>query len=126
MPDFIANEVFDSGLSQLTTIVENLYINNAMPTTFTEASSTFAIGVKASPSITGPTDGGAGGGRQVTVGAISDGSVTATDTATHFSLTDDSASLLLIAGDLASSQAVTNGNPFTLTAINIQIPDPTT
>lgn len=125
MPDFIANEVFDTGLSQLTTIVENLYICNAQPTTFAEASSTFKLGTKASPSITGPTDGGAGGGRQVTVGAISDGTVDATGTASHFALTDDSASLLLIAGDLAATQSVTLGNTFTLTAINIQIPDPT-
>ena len=126
MADFIANEVFDLGLSQLSTIVENLYICSQQPATYAEASATYALGSKASPSITGPTDAGAGGGRQMTVGAISDGAVSVTGTATHFALTDDSVSLLLIAANLASSQAVTSGNPFTLTAINIQIPDPTT
>lgn len=126
MADYLHDDIFDTGLSQLTTVVENLYICSQQPTTFTEASSTYALGSKASPTITGPTDGGAGGGRQVTVSAISDGSVTADGTATHFALTDDSLSKLLVAANLASSQAVTNGNPFTLTAINIQIPDPTT
>jgi len=126
MADILHNDIFDTGLSQLTTVVENLYICNALPTTFTEASSTYKLGTKATPTITGPTDGGAGGGRQVTVSAISDGTINTTGTASHFALTDDSLSKLLVAGDLASSQSVTSGNPFTLTAINIQIPDPTT
>jgi len=126
MADYLHDDIFDTGLSQLTTIVENLYICNALPTNFTEASSTYKLGTKATPTITGPTDGGAGGGRQVTVSAISDGTINTTGTASHFALTDDSATKLLVAGDLASSQSVTSGNPFTLTAINIQIPDPTT
>ena len=126
MPAFLHDDVFDNGLSTLVANVENLYICNAQPTTFTEASATFKLGTKASPSITGPTDGGAGGGRQVTVGAISDGTVDSDGTASHWALTDDSLSKLLATQALASTQAVTTGNPFTLTAMNIQIPDPTT
>lgn len=126
MVDTLHNDVFDAGLTPLTTIVENLYICSSQPTTFTEASSTYKLGTKASPTITGPTDGGAGGGRQVTVSAITDGVVDATGNAAWFALTDDSLSKLLVSANLDSAQDVTLGNDFTLTAINIQIPDPTT
>jgi len=125
MADYLHNDIYDTGLSQLTTIVENLYICSAMPTTFTEASSTYKLGTKATPTITGPAD-KAGGGREVTVGAISDGAVEADGTAGYFALCDNSASKLLAAGDLAATQGVTNGNPFTLTSFKIGIPAPTT
>jgi hypothetical protein len=64
------------------------------------------------------------GGRQVTVSAILDGVVDATDDATHWALTDDSEEAILVSGELLESQAVTEGNTFTLTAITIGIPDP--
>lgn len=125
MADIIHDDIFDNGIGILTTDVENLYICDTQPTTFTEASSTYKLGTKASPSITGPTDGGAGGGRKVDVGAISDGVVNSAGTAAWFALTDDSASKLLISANLASSLAIATGSPFTLTAFEIQIPDPT-
>lgn len=125
MADIIGDRVFDEGLDILTTDVENLYICSSQPTTFTEASSTYKLATKASPTITGPTDGGAGGGRMVTVSAITDGVVNSNGTAAWFALTDDSNSELLISGNLASSLAIATGSPFTLTAFNIQFPDPT-
>lgn len=125
MADFLHNDVYDNGLAPLTTLVENLYICSQQPTTFAEASATYKLGTKATPSITGPTD-KAGGGREVTVGAISDGTVDTTGTASHFALCDNSASKLLATGDLAATQGVTSGNPFTLTSFKIGIPAPTT
>lgn len=117
------NDVFDSGLNILNTDTENLYICSQEPATFTEASSTYKLGTKASPTVGTPADRG-GGGREVTVSAISDGSVTADGTATHYALCDDSLSKLLATGSLATSQGVSNGNPFTLTSFTIGIPDP--
>lgn len=119
------SDIYDNGLAQLTTIVENLYICSQMPTTFAEASTTYKLGTKAAPGITGPTDRGAGGGREVTVGAISDGTVDATGSATHFALCDNSASKLLVAQELNAPQSVTLGNPFTLTSHKVGIPAPT-
>jgi hypothetical protein len=58
----------------------------------------------------------------VTVAEITDGSVTATGTATHYAITDTVNSRLLAAGNLASSQGVTAGNIFTLPAFDIGIP----
>ena len=123
MADFLHDDVFDSGLNQLTSLTENLYICSTLPTTFTEASSTYKLGVKATPTGGAPGD-RAGGGREVTISAITDGSVTASGTAGFYALTDDSLSKLLAQGDLASTQVVTNGNTFTLTSFKVGIPDP--
>lgn len=119
---FIADKVFDSGLTVLDTDVENLYITSAEATTFAEASSTFKLGTKATPSVGAPEN-GATNGRRVIVAAITDGTVDATGTATHWALTDNSLSLLLATGALSASQAVTAGNTFTLDAISITIRD---
>lgn len=119
----INDKVFDSGLSVIDDDTENLYICSTDPgLTFATVTSN-DLGVKATPTISAPADRGAGG-REVTVSAITDGSVTDTGTATHWALTDDSLSLVLVSGALASSQAVTSGNTFTLTEIDVGIPDP--
>jgi len=118
------DDVFDSGLSVLDTLVENLYICSTIPTTFAQASSTYKVGTKASPSVAAPSD-RTGGGREVIVAAITDGVVnTNGGSAGYYALTDDSASKLLAAGALASAQTVYTANPFTLEAFAIGIPDP--
>ena len=124
MAAYIHDTVLDAALDYIDDNVENLYICSAQPTTFAEASSTYALGVKATPSIGSPTNGDSTG-RKIVVSAITDGTVTDTDTATWVALTDDSASLLLVAQELSSSQGVTSGNTFTLTEFDITIPDPT-
>lgn len=125
MADILHDDVFDNGLNAIKNNAENLYICSSQPTTFTEASVTYKLGTKASPSFTGPSDGGAGGGRALQIDAISDGVVDTPGTAAWFAITDDSLSKLLVSGNLASSLAIATGSPWTLTAFNIQIPDPT-
>lgn len=125
MADILHDDILDLGLTQLTTDVENLYICSAQPTTFLEASNTYKLGTKATPSITGPTDGDSSG-RKVVIAAITDGTVDATGNAAWFALCDNSSSKLLVSANLASAQDVTLGNPFTLTETDITIPDPTT
>ena len=120
---YIHDDILDAACSYISSNTENLYINSAEPTTFTEASSTYLLGTKASPSFTGPANGDASG-RKITCDAISDGSVSADGTATWFSLCDNSLSKLLVAQQLASSQGVSNGNTFTLTAWDVEFPDP--
>lgn len=71
---------------------------------------------------TGTTEDGATDGRRVIVPAITAGSVTGTGTATHWALTNGS-DTVIASGPLSSSQAVTNGNTFTLDAISITIRD---
>ena len=119
----LSDNVFDSGLDYIDTNVSALHICSAEPTTYAEATSTYDLGDKASPPINAPSDRGAGG-REVVIPAITDGSVTATGTATHWALVYAGGTELVAAGALASSQAVTSGNTFTLTEFAIGIPDP--
>lgn len=122
---YIHDDVLDNGLEELHTYVSDLYICSTEPATYAEASSTYALGIKASPTVSSP---GAGSptGRQVTISAITDGSVTGNGTAAYWALVDDTpaAERLLAAGALSSSQVVTSGNTFTLTQFTIRIPDP--
>jgi len=123
MADFLHDDVFDSGLSVLSTLTENLYICSTLPTTYAEASSTYRLGTKAGPTVGSPSD-RTGGGRKVTVSAITDGTVNTSGTAGFYALCDNSASKLLAQGDLNATQAVTSGNTFTLTSFDIGFPDP--
>lgn len=120
---YLHNDVFDLGLAELDTDGNRLDICSQEPTTYTEATSTYTLGNKTSLSIAAPSD-RSGGGREVVVAAITDGSVTGTGTAAYWAIVDTTGSRLLAAGSLASSQGVTNGNTFTLTSFAIGIPDP--
>lgn len=117
------NRVFDNGLTVLDTEADKILVTSQEATTYTEANATYALGNSTSLSISAPTD-RTGGGREVTVAAVSDGNVTGTGTVTHYALVDTSNSRLLATGSLTASQAVTSGNTFTLGAFTIGIPDP--
>ena len=122
----IADRVFDNGLTVLDTEANALYICSLEPTTYTQATSTNALGNATGANFTGisaPSD-RPGGGRRVTVSAITNGSVTATGTATHYAIVDTVNSRLLVTGALTASQVVTSGNSFTTTAFDVGIPDP--
>jgi hypothetical protein len=117
------DRVFDNGLTVLDTEANKILITSQEATTYTEANATYALGNSTSLSIGAPQD-RSGGGREVVVAAITDGSVTGTGTATHYAIVDTTNSRLLAAGSLTASQAVTSGNTFTLTSTTIGIPDP--
>ncbi len=119
---FIADYVLDAALAKLDTEANRLDICSQEPTTYTEATSTYTLGNKTSLSVGAPAD-RTPNGRKVTVAAITAGDVTATATATHWAIVDTGNSRLLATGALGSSQAVTNGNTFTLDAFDVGIPD---
>ena len=120
---FLNDNVYDSGLSYVTSNGTRIDICSQEPTTYTQATSTYTLGNKASMTVGSPTN-GATDGRKVVVPAITDGSVTATGTASHWALTNAS-NTLIATGSLTSSQSVTSGNTFTLDAIDITIRDAT-
>ena len=120
---YIDDTVLDAACSEISSVVENLYITSSEATTYTEAITTYKLGTKATPSFTGPGDGDASG-RKITIDAITDGTVDSTGTAGFWALTDNSLSILIAAGALASTQGVTAANTFTLTAFDIEFPDP--
>jgi hypothetical protein len=119
---FLNDRVLDNGLTVLDTEANRLDICSAEPTSYAQATSSLTLGNKTSLSIGAPAD-RAPDGRKVTVAAISDGTVTATATATHWAITDTGNSRLLATGALSASQVVTSGNIFTLGAFDIGIPD---
>jgi len=124
---WISDYVLDLALSALDTEANALHITSAEATTYGNATTAGAnsLGSVAlgAGDIGAPAD-AAGGGREVTVAALSGGSVSTDGTATHFAIVDTSNSRLLATGSLSSSQAVTNGNTFSLGTFKITIPDP--
>jgi len=119
----LGNRVFDNGLTVLDTEANAIHVTSQEATSYAEATSTYTLGNSTSLSIAAPAD-RTGGGRKVAVAAISDGSITATGTATHYAIVDTSNSRLLATAALTASQSVTNGNTFTLATFDIGIPDP--
>lgn len=120
---FLNDRVFDNGLTVLDTEANAIHVTSQEAATYAEATSTYTLGNSTSLSIGAPQD-RSGGGREVVVAAISDGSVTGTGTATHYAIVDTSNSRLLATGSLTASQSVTTGNTFTLSSVSIGIPDP--
>lgn len=122
----LGDYVLDNGLSALDTDANRLDICHTLPTTFAQATSTYTVGNKVSPSVGAPAA-ATPNGRKVTVAQIINGTITATSTGTSddaqfWALTDTVNSRLLAAGSLASAQMVTSGNTFTLGAFDIRIP----
>ena len=111
----------DAALTYLASGVTQLFICNALPATYAEASGAMKLGVKATPSISAATDDGTTG-RKVTISAITDGTVSGSGTASHVALC--SADTLLAAYPLNATASVTSGSTFTLTAHDINLPDP--
>tara|TARA_B100001939_G_scaffold7684_1_gene7056 strand:+ start:461 stop:832 length:372 start_codon:yes stop_codon:yes gene_type:complete len=119
----IADKVLDDGLNTLTNDANRVDITSQEATSYTDATSTSTLGNTTSITISSPAD-RTGGGRKVTLSAISGGSVTGTGTATHYSISDTTNSVLLVTGSLTASQSVTTGNTFSLEALDVGIPDP--
>lgn len=120
---FLADRVFDNGLTVLDTEANALHITSQEATTYTQATSTYTLGNKSlGAGDIGAPGAGSPNGRAVTVGALSSGSVTATGTATHYAIVDTGNTRLLATGALSSSQSVTSGNTFSTTQFTIRIP----
>jgi hypothetical protein len=120
---YLDNRVYDNGLTVLDTEANAIHICSSEPATYSAATTTLTLGNATGVTVGAPAD-RAGGGREVVVGAAADGNITATGTATHYALVDTVNSRLLAASALTASQAVTNGNTFTLASFTIGIPDP--
>jgi len=119
----ISDYVLDAALSKLDLEADRIDICSQEPTTYTEATSTYTLGNSTSVSFGTPEDGDTSG-RKTACAAITDGSVTGSGTATHYAITDVSATRLLCTGSLTTSQSVVSGNTFTVATFDVEIPDP--
>ena len=118
------DRIFQDGLNIVDTEVTHLRLLSASRDDLIFSSvAGVTLGTKVTPAVVAATDRGAGG-MKITISAITDGTVSGTGTATHFVLTDDDTSDVLVAGAISASQVVTSGNIFTLTEFTVGIPDP--
>ena len=121
---FLNNDVLDNGLAYMTAQASRIDICSQEPATYTEATSTYTLGNKTSYSVGSP-EARTPSGRKVVAAAVTDGSVTDTATATHWAISKTSATAaLLAANSLSASQAVTDGNTWTVGTFDIGIPGP--
>src|SRR5262245_1063197 len=116
--------VLDNGLTQLKNLATHIYICSAEPTDFTTATVTYALGNNnfgVGLALTGPTARTPNGSKVTTV-AVTNGTVTGTGNATAWAITDNTNSRMLVENLLASTQAVTAGNVWSLPAFDFGIP----
>jgi hypothetical protein len=124
----VANILGDAVLDGALTVLDqstHIYIVSQDPTTFTEATSTYALGNKefgpggcfGSPVAATPN------GRKISSTVIIDGNVTATGTATGWAVVTAGSSRLDANGDLTAPMAVVNGNLFTLGSFDVRLPN---
>ena len=118
---FIIDAVYDNGLTYAQTNGTRLDITSAEATTYAAATSTLTLGNDAV--TVGTPSNGAVDGRRVQIPEITAGTVTGTGDATHWALTNGTDKL--IATGTLTSQSVTSGNTFSLSAISITLRDAT-
>jgi hypothetical protein len=114
----------DNGLLGLKAQATHIYICSAEPVDYADATTAKALGNQnfgAGNTFTGPTD-RTPNGRKITTTAVTSGSVTGTGGATRWAIVDATNSRLLIDNDLATSQAVTAGNIFSIPAFDFGFP----
>jgi hypothetical protein len=115
--------LYDLLLAGFSTIATRLDICSQEPATYTEATSTYTLGNKTGITYQAPAD-RTPNGRKIAVDAISGGSVTGTNTATHWAITKPTATTALYAAkSLSAPQSVTSGNTFSLATFDIGVPD---
>ena len=125
---YLNDRVLDGALAILDTEADRIDICSQEPANYTEATSTYSLGNKdhgASGSAFGAPQNGDVSGRKVASVAVTDGAVTATGTASHYGVSEVGNTRLLAANSLNASQAVTNGNTFSLPSFDVEFPDPT-
>lgn len=125
MAAYLNDRVLDNGLSALTSEGNKITLCSQLPSDYTGANATYALGNKTSVTVGSPAASSSPAGRKVTIPSISGGTVSSSGTATHWALVDTSGSRLLAANVLSASQAVTSGNTFSLGAIDIILPTAT-
>ena len=118
---YLHDDVFDQGLTYARDNGTTLYICSADPGgNYALATSNYALG-NSSVTMTAPSNYNPDG-RKVQISAINNGSVTATGTASHWALTNGT-NKVIASSALTTSVAVTDGDGFNLTFIEIALRD---
>jgi hypothetical protein len=116
-------EAADAYLNDSRSNTTRIYLCSRAPATFLEASSTYALGYKATPTL-GAIGNRVGGGRQYTIAAITDGVASVSGTPTHFALVNQAGSVLLLVNSLKINIPIQAGTPWTSLPITISVKSP--
>lgn len=116
---FIADAAFDAGLNIIRDNATHLTICSSEPNNYASVA-TVKLGEKQNVAI-GEAQNNSPTGRKIVVGEITDGNVTASGTATHWALHNNT-DTLYASGTLTSKNVVA-GNLFTLDTIDISFSD---
>ena len=124
----VGDYILDNGLTIMDSQATHIYLCHTLPTTFTEASSTYAVGNKnfGAGGAVGAPAAGTPNGRKVDTTAVTDGNITATNAspgAGFWAITDNTNSRLHAAFSLAAAQPVTSGNTFQLPTFIVRLPN---
>ena len=119
---YLNPRVADLGLNVLDTEADVLHICSAAPSDYADTL-TKSLGTKTSLSVGSPAN-ATPNGREVTVPAIADGSVSSSGNATHVAIVDSVNSRLLAWQSLGATVAVTISEVFTLPSFKIRLADP--
>ena len=121
------NYVLDNGLGVFDIAADKIYVCSAEPSDFTEASSTFALGVKdfgsAGAAFAAPAA-GSPDGRETTSNAVTAGSVTGSGTVMRWAVVASGVGggQLLAHGAFSGDGTVTSGQQWSLGAFTIHAP----
>jgi len=121
---FLNDRVYDNGLSVLDTEATHLHITTSEISVFGNLAAATVGNKSLGASDIGAPAAGTPNGRQVTIAALTGGSVTANGTASHYAIVDQTNSRILAAAPLSASQVVTSGNTFSTSSQTIRIPAP--
>lgn len=108
----IRSSTIDLALADITTNADRMYLCSQAPTTFTEATSTYALGYKSGITVSS-AEAGSGTARKVHISAITDGTVSTAGTATHYALVDYGSNELMVVHALNASKALSTGTAWT-------------
>jgi hypothetical protein len=123
MTAYVNDIHLDNGLSYLKSNADKIFICTAQPTTYTDATSTYALGSKnfgAGSVFPNAIVAGSPSGQKLTTAAITDGVVSTNGTAAFFAIVTSGASRLDVAGPLSASLSVTAGTTFSLAAFDVR------
>ncbi len=114
----LGSKLIDAGLGYVTSNADRIYICSAQPTTYAEATSTFALGYKdfGVGGVAGSPVAGTGG-RKISTNPVTAGIITAVGNVAYWAIVDTVNSLLLATGDLSGGVPSVMGQAWTLGAI---------
>ena len=123
MAKWVHDDVLDAALNYIKNNCSKMTVCSQQPTTYDEATSTYALADVAMSDTDFTVADGDSSGRKVTVGQKSDVTVDSSGDATHVALVDDTNSKLLYV-TTCTTQTLTSGNTVTFPAWDIELADP--